>query len=157
MTVSPTLTQEVCMMEAELCSAFSDPTRILILYELDERPKTVTELTVALDVSQPTISRHLKTLRDHGLVTAERHGTSMLYHITVSDARSHHAPRQSDYRCGSLILIGFRRKAYASKKDVIVFYYRGIAPSDRQRIVAGHRPSRQGAVRLAGLVLQELP
>jgi len=82
MTVSPTLTQEVCMMEAELCSAFSDPTRILILYELDERPKTVTELTVALDVSQPTISRHLKTLRDHGLVTAERHGTSMLYQLS---------------------------------------------------------------------------
>lgn len=29
------------MMEAELCSAFSDPTRILILYELDEHPRTV--------------------------------------------------------------------------------------------------------------------
>ncbi len=81
MTLSPTLTQEVCMMEAELCSAFSDPTRILILYELDERPRTVTELTVDLNLTQPTVSRHLKVLRDRGLVTADRHGTTMLYHL----------------------------------------------------------------------------
>jgi DNA-binding transcriptional ArsR family regulator len=82
MTITPTLTQEVCMMEAELCSAFSDPTRILILYELDERPRTVTELTVALNLPQPTVSRHLKILRDHGMVVAERQGTSMLYHLS---------------------------------------------------------------------------
>ncbi len=69
------------MMEAELCSAFSDPTRILMLYELDERPRTVTELTVDLNLAQPTISRHLKTLRDHGLVMAERQGTNMLYRL----------------------------------------------------------------------------
>ena len=81
MTLSPTLTQEVCMMEAELCSAFSDPTRILILYELDERPRTVTELTVDLNLTQPTVSRHLKVLRDRGLVRADRHGTTMLYHL----------------------------------------------------------------------------
>lgn len=82
MPISPTLTQEVCMMEAELCSAFSDPTRILILYELDEQPRTVTELTVDLNLSQPTVSRHLKILRDRGLVTAERQGTTMHYRLT---------------------------------------------------------------------------
>ncbi len=70
------------MMEAELCSAFSDPTRILILYELDEHPRTVSELTLDLNLAQPTISRHLKTLRDHGLVSAERQGTNMLYRLT---------------------------------------------------------------------------
>ena len=68
-------------MEAELCSAFSDPTRILILYELDGQQRTVTELIQALSLPQSTISRHLKTLRDHGLVTAERQGTSMLYNL----------------------------------------------------------------------------
>lgn len=69
-------------MEAELCSAFSDPTRILILYELDERPRTVTELTTELNLAQPTVSRHLKTLRDHGLVFAGRQGANMLYSLT---------------------------------------------------------------------------
>ena len=81
MTISPTLTQEVSQMEAELCSAFSDPTRILILYALDEQPRTVTELTVELNLAQPTTSRHLKVLRDRGLVVAERQGTSMLYKL----------------------------------------------------------------------------
>ena len=81
MTISPTLTQEVSMMEAELCSAFSDPTRILILYELDERSRTVTELIADLNIAQPTASRHLKVLRDRGLVVAERQGTNMHYQL----------------------------------------------------------------------------
>jgi DNA-binding transcriptional ArsR family regulator len=81
MTISPAFTQEVSMMEAELCSAFSDPTRILILYELDEHPRTVTELTLDLNIAQPTASRHLKVLRDRGLVAADRQGTNMLYHL----------------------------------------------------------------------------
>jgi len=82
MTISPTLTQEVSMMEAELCSAFSDPTRILILYELNERPYNVNELTVILSLPQPTVSRHLKVLRERGLVSAERQGTNMIYSLT---------------------------------------------------------------------------
>jgi DNA-binding transcriptional ArsR family regulator len=80
--ISQVLSQEVCLMEAELCSAFSDPTRILILYELDEQPRTVTELTVDLNLSQSTVSRHLKVLRDRGLVAADRQGTNMHYHLT---------------------------------------------------------------------------
>ncbi len=70
------------MMEAELCSAFSDSTRILILYLLDEQPRTVTDLTAELNILQPTTSRHLKILRDRGLVIAERQGTSLLYKLT---------------------------------------------------------------------------
>lgn len=69
-------------MEAELCSAFSDSTRILILYELNERPRIVSELTTDLNIPQPTISRHLKVLRERGLVSAERQGTNMLYQLT---------------------------------------------------------------------------
>jgi len=69
-------------MVAELCSAFSDPTRILILYVLDQSPHTVTEITYKLNLPQPTISRHLKILRDRGLVTAERQGMNMIYQLT---------------------------------------------------------------------------
>ena len=82
MTLSPSLTQEVSQMEADLCSAFSDPTRILILYELDEHSRTVTDLITDLNLSQPTASRHLKVLRDHGLVVADRQGTNMHYRLT---------------------------------------------------------------------------
>jgi len=82
MTISSTLSQEVSMMEAELCSAFSDPTRILILYELNEHTCNVNELTAILDLPQPTVSRHLKVLRERGLVSAERQGTNMIYNLT---------------------------------------------------------------------------
>jgi len=81
MTITPTLRQEATEMEAELCSAFSDPTRILILYALNEQPRTVTDLTMELNLAQPTASRHLKVLRDRGLVVADRQGTSMLYRL----------------------------------------------------------------------------
>ena len=79
------LTQEVSELEANLCSAFSDPTRIMILYTLNEQPRNVTELVNDLGANQSTISRHLKILRDHGLVQTTRQGVSVTY--TLADPR----------------------------------------------------------------------
>ena len=79
--ITPTLRQEVSQLEADLCFAFADPTRILILYALNERPRNVTELTNDLGLNQPTISRHLKILRDRGLVYTERQGVVIQYHL----------------------------------------------------------------------------
>jgi DNA-binding transcriptional ArsR family regulator len=75
------LTHEVSELEANLCYAFVDPTRILILYALKEQPHNVTELTNELGIPQPKTSRHLKVLRDHGLVRTTRHGVSILYEL----------------------------------------------------------------------------
>jgi ArsR family transcriptional regulator len=83
--ITPTLAQEISQLEADFCSALSDPIRLLILYTLNERPHNVTELTHELDLNQPTASRHLKVLRERGLVYATRQGTSSTYHI--SDVR----------------------------------------------------------------------
>lgn len=69
-------------MEAELCSAFSDSTRILILYALDERPRSVGDLAAELNSPQPTVSRHLKVLRERGLVASDRQGTTVFYRLT---------------------------------------------------------------------------
>ena len=79
--ISQTLAQEVSQMEADLCSAFADPTRILILYTLDESPRNVGELAEELQVPQPTISRHLKVLRDRGLVVGARQGANIQYQL----------------------------------------------------------------------------
>lgn len=68
-------------MEADLCSAFADPTRILILYALDEKPRNVGEIANELQISQPTTSRHLKMLRDRGLVISVRQGTNIQYRL----------------------------------------------------------------------------
>ncbi|MBI1281875.1 MAG: metalloregulator ArsR/SmtB family transcription factor [Anaerolineaceae bacterium] len=79
--ISQTLAQEVSQMEADLCSAFADPTRILILYALDEKPLYVGELVTELNSTQSNVSRHLKVLRDRGLVTTIRQGTNVQYHL----------------------------------------------------------------------------
>ena len=80
--VNPILKQEILQLEADFCAALSDPTRILILYALNEHPLNVTELTNELGVPQPTISRHLKVLRERGLVSTERQGTIITYQLT---------------------------------------------------------------------------
>jgi DNA-binding transcriptional ArsR family regulator len=79
--VNPTLKQEIIQLEADFCAALSDPTRIFILYALNERSQNVTELTNELALPQPTTSRHLKVLRERGLVYTERQGTLITYHL----------------------------------------------------------------------------
>lgn len=72
---------EISQLQAEMCSAFTDPTRILILYLLHEAPRNVTELAAKINITQPTASRHLKVLRDHGLVQTSRNGVSITYSL----------------------------------------------------------------------------
>jgi len=79
---NPLLTQEVTRLHAEICSALADPCRILIIYALAEKPHTVNELAGAMGFSQPTTSRHLKILRDHGLVSAVRQGANVEYSLS---------------------------------------------------------------------------
>jgi ArsR family transcriptional regulator len=83
--VSPLLKQEVSQLQADFCFALSDPTRILILYALQSGPRNVTELTLELGTIQPTTSRHLKVLRERGLVLTSRQGTTVNYQL--ADAR----------------------------------------------------------------------
>jgi DNA-binding transcriptional ArsR family regulator len=78
--VNPTLKQEITQLQADFCAALSDPTRIFI-YALNERAQNVTELTNELGIPQPTTSRHLKVLRERGLVFTERQGTVITYHL----------------------------------------------------------------------------
>jgi ArsR family transcriptional regulator len=79
--VKLTLKQEFMQLEAEFCAALWDPNRIFILYALNEKPLNVTELTNELGIPQPTTSRHLKVLRERGLVYTERQGTVITYHL----------------------------------------------------------------------------
>jgi ArsR family transcriptional regulator len=80
--VSSALAQEISLLQADFCFALADPTRILILYTLADSPRNVGEIGAQLDLSQPTTSRHLKILRDRGLVHTIRHGTTVVYHLS---------------------------------------------------------------------------
>lgn len=79
------LVSEINELHAHMCQALADPKRILILYTLNDRPCNVTEISEALDIPQPTVSRHLKMLRERGLVTSERRGNIVVY--ALSDPR----------------------------------------------------------------------
>ena len=72
---------EIQLLHAQVCQALADPTRIMLLYLLAEGPKNVGELGEALNVNQPTVSRHLKVLRERGMATAERFGTTVTYSL----------------------------------------------------------------------------
>ena len=79
--ISQNLAQEIVHLQADFCSALSDPTRLLILYTLSERPWNVNELTAELNLTQSTTSRHLKVLRERGLVETQRSGTTITYSL----------------------------------------------------------------------------
>ena len=62
--------------------ALADPTRVAIVNRLSVADEVcVCNLTEIFDLSQPTISHHLKVLRDAGLVEASRRGTWAYYRL----------------------------------------------------------------------------
>ncbi len=75
------LEQEVNQLHAEICAGLADPKRILILYALHDKPCNVYELVELLDMNQPMVSRHLKVLRERGMVATLRYGTTVEYRI----------------------------------------------------------------------------
>jgi ArsR family transcriptional regulator len=79
---NPSLQEEITRLHADMCSALADPNRILLIYALAENPSCVNDLAAALGMSQPTASRHLKILRESGLVRPLRQGPSVEYSLT---------------------------------------------------------------------------
>jgi DNA-binding transcriptional ArsR family regulator len=80
--VESSLPQEVTQLHADICSALADPRRILLLYALAETSHNVSEIAEEVGISQPAASRHLKILRERGLVRAVRQGASVEYSLT---------------------------------------------------------------------------
>ena len=59
---------------ARRLKAVADPTRLAILHSLAAAPSSVGELASLFRLAQPTVSTHVKVLRQSGLVHSERHG-----------------------------------------------------------------------------------
>ncbi len=72
---------ELDLLHANICQAFADPKRILILYALHEQERHVSALAEHLNMPQPTVSRHLRVLRQRALVVAERRGPAVYYRL----------------------------------------------------------------------------
>ena len=80
---SPTISDAEAAEFASWFKAIADPTRIRILNLLAQsaQPVCVCDIVDHFPLGQPTISHHLKVLRDVGFVVAERRGTFMHYRV----------------------------------------------------------------------------
>lgn len=65
-------------------AVLADPTRLQIIELLAERDRSVGELVGAFTVSQPAISRHLRVLRDAGLVQVRDEGQRHIYQLDAA-------------------------------------------------------------------------
>src|SRR5215469_4724611 len=75
---------------ADRLKALADPTRLRMLDLLVDQPEAlcVCEITNQFDLHQPTISHHLRILREAGLIRGEKRGTWSYYEATAEGQRS---------------------------------------------------------------------
>ncbi|MBN1357751.1 winged helix-turn-helix transcriptional regulator [Candidatus Bathyarchaeota archaeon] len=67
---------------AKIFNALSDPTRLEIIEFLRDGEKRVCEITPYMKLLQPIVSRHLKILKNAGLVKRRKQGTWHMYSLT---------------------------------------------------------------------------
>ena len=79
---APAIARADAELLAQQFKALADPTRVGIVNRLSAAPEVcVCDLTDAFELSQPTISHHLRVLRDAGLVAMEKRGTWSYYRL----------------------------------------------------------------------------
>ncbi len=78
--------------DIRLLQAAADPTRLAILRQLSgSGPVCACDFTACCDVAQPTVSHHLRVLREAGWVTTERRGSWVDYRLNPDAAARFHA------------------------------------------------------------------
>ena len=80
---TPSLSEEEAVIQARLLKALADPTRLRILSLLSryEGEVCVFEIVESFTLEQPTISHHLRILRDAGLVDCRKKGLWAYYYV----------------------------------------------------------------------------
>ena len=84
------LTADAAVRIAPLLKALADPVRLRLLSLVASHADgeaCVCDLNDAFELSQPTISHHLKVLRGAGVVTSERRGTNVVYSLAPDFAQ----------------------------------------------------------------------
>jgi ArsR family transcriptional regulator len=73
--------------DVQLLQALAHPTRLAILRELTATSEVCAcDFTSCCDVRQPTVSHHLKILKEAGVIAADRRGTSIFYRLEPAAA-----------------------------------------------------------------------
>jgi DNA-binding transcriptional ArsR family regulator len=66
---------------ADMCKMLSSPIRLKIIHCLRDREKSVNELAKECRVPQATLSQHLGLMRQRGMLTTRKEGTTVHYRI----------------------------------------------------------------------------
>lgn len=73
--------------DVQLFQALADSTRLAIVRELSGSSEVCAcDFTTCCDVRQPTVSHHLRILKEAGVIEAERRGTSIYYRLVPAAA-----------------------------------------------------------------------
>src|SRR3954447_145078 len=105
--------------DVQLLQALAHPTRLAILRELaDSSQVCACDFTDCCDVSQPTVSHHLRILKDAGVIESERKGTSIFYRM-VPEAADRLRAIAGELNGGArLIPVGALRRAGAGRDPI---------------------------------------
>ena len=71
-------------------NAIAEPRRRHILEFIAAEERSVSEIAAALELNQPSVSKHLQVLRDVGLVSARREGQRTMYRMNPETLRTIH-------------------------------------------------------------------
>ncbi len=71
-------------LHAEFCKTLADANRLLIINELGKGELPVNELVRRLELRQSNVSKHLGLMRERGLVTTRREGSTVYYRLVDS-------------------------------------------------------------------------
>lgn len=89
--------------------------RDILAFLVDERP--VNDIVAALELPQPSVSKHLKVLRDVGLVHVRRDGRQVYYRTNAEAIRPLHEWTQTFERFWRHQLIRVKQRAEAKTKE----------------------------------------
>lgn len=68
-------------LQAQLCQVLADPSRLELIHLIGDGERTVGELVAATGLRQANVSQHLSLLRQRGVVTTRRDGTTVSYRL----------------------------------------------------------------------------
>ncbi len=102
-------------------NAVAEPRRREILSYLAMQERSVGEIVISLRLAQPSVSKHLRVLRDVGLVRSHRRGRQMLYRTNAAAIRPIHQWTETFERLWlhQLVRIKERAEAKAQKSALI--------------------------------------
>jgi ArsR family transcriptional regulator len=81
----PSKPNNLTRFRAKIFNALSDPIRLEIIAFLRDGEKCVCEITPHLKLLQPVVSRHLKILKNAGLIKLRKQGTWHMYSLTTPE------------------------------------------------------------------------